>query len=166
MKWSGLGTETNPLVSAGNNRTADAGASAGASVDSSASVVVGADDVSDPNMPLGGFYLLQVRVNTDPAQDIFVNTNIEVGESDKTTGLYLPVLEGLEISPNPADSYLRIITPQDAEKHISIFDASGKMLLEQTLNSNFLDISNLQKGFHFIRVEQDGKVGGQKIMVE
>lgn len=136
------------------------------SIPNDAPVFGSSDDVTDPNMPLGGFYLLQVRVNTDPAQDIFVNTNIEVGESDKTTGFYLPVLEGLEISPNPADSYLRIITPQDAEKHISIFDASGKMLLEQTLNSNFLDISALQKGFHFIRVEQDGKVGGQKIMVE
>lgn len=124
------------------------------------------DDVSDPNMPLAGFYLLQVRVNTDPVQDIFVNTNVDVGEGDKTTGLWLPVLEGLKISPNPANSYLKIDTPEDKEKHISIFDAIGKRVVEQVLGDNILDISNLEKGFYFLRVEQDGKVGGQKIMVE
>ena len=117
-------------------------------------------------MPATGHYLLQVRVNYDPPLDIFYNANLSVGEGGKTTSFYVPILEGLEISPNPATHALKIVTPLAKEKHVSIYDASGKVLFEKDLAGDFLDISMLNTGLHFIRVEQDGKVGGQKIMVE
>ena len=124
------------------------------------------DDISDPNNPVAGNYLLQVRVNADPPVDVFYNANVEVREGGKTTSFHLPVLEGLKISPNPALNDLKITTPSDLEKHITIFDTAGKRVMETTMTGDRLSIGNLQSGFHIIRVEQDGKVGGMKIMVE
>lgn len=125
------------------------------------------DDLSDPNNPVPGFYLLQVRVNADPPVDVFYNANVEVSEGGKTTSFYLPLLEGLDISPNPALNDLIIETPYpNSDKHILIFNNAGQQVMETTMQGNRLDISKLQSGFHLIRVEQEGKVAGRKIMID
>lgn len=124
-------------------------------------------DSTDPGDIKNAFYILQVRVLYDPVEDTFWNLFIEVDESSVGTRTIRPMLNNLNVYPNPATEQLFVTTDDDTKaKNVQIFDISGKLVLEQTLDTNHLDISSLQNGFHIIRVEQDGKVGGQKIMIQ
>lgn len=123
------------------------------------------NDSTDVNDVKTAFHIIQVRVAYDPAEDTFWNVFIEVAEGE-TSSTIRPVLKDLEIYPNPAEQEVFISTDNGKEKFVQVFDVSGKLLIEQTMRSNRLDVSSLESGFHIIRVEQDGKVGGQKLMIK
>lgn len=56
----------------------------------------------------------------------------------------------ISIYPNPASDILYFKGVDDINKTISIFDASGKKLLNFETNKNEIDISDLPKGIYFI----------------
>ena len=122
-------------------------------------------DSSDVNNVLIAFHILQVRVAYEPHEDTFWNIFIDV-QQDVGTATVHPVLEGLEIFPNPATEEITINTPESLEKTVRVFDATGKAVLETSIFGNQLDISQLNAGFYLIRVEENGKVAGQKLMIK
>lgn len=120
--------------------------------------VFGSLDAGSP-----AFYILQVRVAYDPIEDTFWNLFIQVEES---TAVTYPVLEGLEITPNPATDLISISTPNSLEKNVQIYNMMGQLVLESNMTDDNLDVSDLSSGMHIIRVEEEGKVSGQKLMIE
>jgi hypothetical protein len=124
-------------------------------------------DSTDVNDIKTAFYFIQARVVYDPINDTFWNLFVEVSEGAVGTKRITPMLTSLEVFPNPAANQVRIETDDNnAEKSVQVFDMTGKLVLEKTMTGNMLDISHLNTGFHVIRVEQNGKVGGQKLMVK
>ena len=75
-------------------------------------------------------------------------------------------LEGLEIYPNPASDAITINTLDEGETNIMVYDISGRRVMHQELVGNRLDVSQLHSGFHIVRVEQNGKMGIVRVMIE
>jgi len=66
----------------------------------------------------------------------------------------------VSLSPNPANSYATVsFDDGDSEKHIRLYDASGRLLQEQVTQENEfrLDVSNERNGLYFIHVEENGQ---------
>lgn len=124
-------------------------------------------DSTDLNDIKTAFYFIQVRVVYNPINDTFWNIFVEVSENTVGTKTIRPMLNSLKVFPNPAIREVTVETDDNlAEKFVQVFDLSGKLVLEKTMTGNVLDISTLNTGFHIVRVEQNGKVGGMKLMVK
>ena len=75
-------------------------------------------------------------------------------------------LEGVKVFPNPASNEITINTKEDLETNVMVYDITGRRVINTTLKGNRLDVSNLQSGYHTIRVEQNGKMAILNIMIE
>jgi len=135
----------------------------------------GVHDILDPDTdslltPAPTF--IQVRIfHGDPPPaglDVFWYEFVRVrGEGSLSSSVNdFEKLEGLEIFPNPASDEITINTVEEAETSVMVYDVTGKRVMNTVLNSNRLDVSKLQTGFHVIRVEQDGKMGIVRLMIK
>jgi len=60
------------------------------------------------------------------------------------------------IYPNPAKDVLYLYNESTFEvTSVKVFDALGRLVLEQSNPSNQLDVSNLSSGLLFIQIETD-----------
>lgn len=67
-------------------------------------------------------------------------------------------LADITIYPNPVDAILKIQTSAVlTEKIATIFDISGKRVFNQRITNNQLNVSSLQGGIYFLRIESDGR---------
>ena len=95
--------------------------------------------------------------------------------SYKGAGNFLPEEDQLNIYPNPAGSDLtvKIELEQSSTTHLRIIDLTGKVVKDASREFTFehgiykakLDISKLQSGIYFVRVEQADKVYTKKLVV-
>lgn len=76
-------------------------------------------------------------------------------------------LENFELYPNPVtNGVLTIITENNLEKNIQIYDMLGKQVLSATLTSTTLNVSNLNVGIYIIKIEEAGRFATQKLVIE
>ena len=74
-------------------------------------------------------------------------------------------LESISIFPNPVANILNIQTTSTlGDKIITVFDINGKRILNEKLTNNTLDVSTLQTGMYFLRLESNGKVLNRKFI--
>jgi hypothetical protein len=86
-----------------------------------------------------------------------INTTHTVIEGD-TLSITDENLADVSIYPNPVEDQLQIITSADVTNKIAtVFDINGKRIINVKLNTNSLDVSNLQSGVYFLRLESEGK---------
>lgn len=74
-----------------------------------------------------------------------------------------------KVYPNPAHNVINIELPELIDRAtISIFDAAGREVMRQESNEkmNRIPVSNLMRGFYFVRVQSSQKTAVQKIIVE
>lgn len=70
--------------------------------------------------------------------------------------------------PNPSDGQITLQLPSDANQaKVRIFDYLGKTLVQKSINSSnkTLDVSNLNAGIYFVRIQTDTKVGTKKLVI-
>jgi hypothetical protein len=74
----------------------------------------------------------------------------------------------LSVYPNPTSSVVNVQLPQSvSEAALYISDINGKVVHEQTLNSNKvvpLDVSKLEQGVYILRVVSDGNQWQERII--
>jgi hypothetical protein len=92
------------------------------------------------------------------------------GNSTQYTSYIKPVIQTLAagIFPNPANDYINIQLEESSETTLSLFDLTGRMYKNEILfdKSNVIDISGLQAGIYFIRLQnKKGQANTQKIMI-
>ena len=78
------------------------------------------------------------------------------------------VLENFEVYPNPTHSYLTVQWESNDElATIRLTNAVGQTVLQQQItNGSTLDISAIQSGIYFVRIEDgDGKAGVEKVVI-
>lgn len=64
----------------------------------------------------------------------------------------------ISIYPNPVEDILKIKTSEIlTEKIATIFDVTGKRVFNQMITNNELDVSKLQGGVYFLRIESNGR---------
>ena len=71
-----------------------------------------------------------------------------------------------ELYPNPANEYLNITGNLSANTLVKIYDQSGRIVLETTLNGyRTLDISSLQQGLYTLTMTSDKAVAAKQFAV-
>ncbi len=74
--------------------------------------------------------------------------------------------------PNPTSSQINVLFNEAAQLNKAVlFDVSGKIVLEQTFENNFesvytVNVSGLASGFYTLRLEGNGFVKTQQVVVE
>jgi hypothetical protein len=80
-------------------------------------------------------------------------------------------IKGLSIYPNPSSSIFNINWAQGSNFSISIFDLTGKLLLQDKSNSKSLrrfslDMSKFSKGIYFAKIKVDDKQSTKKLLLK
>ena len=96
----------------------------------------------------------------------------QTGNSEQKTSIELPQL-AVKMLPNPAQSVVNITYTQTNEQplHISIYDLTGKEVLQQHLTENTnngslnIDISQLPKGIYWVTTYNNQTRQTQKLVV-
>lgn len=71
--------------------------------------------------------------------------------------------------PNPITDFMTLQTYTDGRNQISVIDASGKELystIVEGMNTQQLDLSNLSTGLYFIRIENNGNIQNEKLIIK
>lgn len=77
------------------------------------------------------------------------------------------LLDGFALYPNPLrGGLLNIQSPSNTVKNINIFDVIGQQVYHRNTTKNQINISNLNAGMYFVKVQQDGKIATRKLVVE
>jgi len=74
----------------------------------------------------------------------------------------IKTVNGIKVSPNPADQYINVQSAQDVSK-IKIFNSSGQVVVEATKTT--IDVQKLPSGLYFINIElKNGGVENRKFI--
>ncbi|NMH27482.1 T9SS type A sorting domain-containing protein [Flavobacterium silvaticum] len=73
------------------------------------------------------------------------------------------VANALSVYPNPVKDILRI-SGISGNIQASIFDVNGRLMLNQQINSNGIDLSSLQNGIYLVKVSDDTGTTTQKVV--
>lgn len=77
------------------------------------------------------------------------------------------VIEGLNLYPNPvSNGKVYITSKNDLEKEIIIFDVLGKKVLQTSMSSKELNISNLSPGVYIIKISEAESTATRKLIVK
>lgn len=72
-------------------------------------------------------------------------------------------IENLKIYPNPADKFFYINSNNSA--HVEIFNSAGQIVLQtKSKNNEKINVSGLQKGIYFIKINSNGKTSLHKLI--
>jgi hypothetical protein len=75
-------------------------------------------------------------------------------------------IEGLNLYPNPvSNGKVYVTSKNDLDKEIIIFDVLGKKVLQTTLSSKELGISNLSPGVYIIKINEGDATATRKLIV-
>ena len=77
------------------------------------------------------------------------------------------VIEGLNLYPNPvSNGKVYITSKNDLDKNIIIFDVLGKKVLQTTMSSKELNVSNLSPGVYIIKIDEEQATATRKLIVK
>jgi hypothetical protein len=86
-----------------------------------------------------------------------INTTLNIVEGS-ALNIEDETLVDVSIYPNPVEAILTIETSADLTNKIAtVFDMNGKRVLNQKLTTNTLDVSRLESGIYFLRLESEGR---------
>lgn len=75
-------------------------------------------------------------------------------------------IEGLSLYPNPvSNGKVYISSKNDLDKEIIIFDVLGKKVLQTTISSRELNVSNLSSGVYIIKINENEASATRKLIV-
>ena len=78
---------------------------------------------------------------------------------------------GFDVFPNPSTGLFNVKSPSAIEKEIEVYNVLGETVFTYTFtgNTTTIDLSNLDKGVYFIRINENvsgGKNGTKRIIIE
>ncbi|MCL2245592.1 MAG: M28 family peptidase [Lentimicrobiaceae bacterium] len=119
------------------------------------------------------FFQARFRLESSGAQSLHIKkgyiTDIEIDyvlgeESIKELPSYFSTFN---VTPNPADTFINIITNQQTPYHVAIYDLTGKIVFAQAhFNDGMLDVASLQKGIYFVVASTQGHRVAKKVVIQ
>jgi hypothetical protein len=101
-----------------------------------------------------------VDIITNPA----INSTLTINEGD-TLGIENSIVTNLILYPNPTKSILNVNSNLNLQNGIfSVFDITGKRVLNAKLESNQIDVTNLNAGNYILRIISNGEIISQKFI--
>ncbi|MCF6213611.1 MAG: T9SS type A sorting domain-containing protein [Flavobacteriaceae bacterium] len=117
------------------------------------------------------FYVASIAGNPNSSGGT-TTTNSQMTKATLTVGGVLAVnnnqLLNFSMYPNPSDGQVTLQLPSDVNQaQVDIFDYLGKTRIKKSVNASnsTIDISNLNKGIYFMRIQTDSKIGTKKLIV-
>lgn len=87
-----------------------------------------------------------------------------------TLGVDKHELTGVSLYPNPAENFVNIKMDEVQNNlNIAVYDMNGRKVMQEktTLDSSYqMDISRLNQGVYFVKIESEGKTSTQKLIVK
>ncbi len=94
-----------------------------------------------------------------------INTTHNIVEASFVLGVIDEELTNASIYPNPVEDELNVQTSVDVSDRLaSVFDINGKRVLNMNMKSNSLNVTTLQSGVYFLRLESKGKIMTRKFI--
>ena len=94
-----------------------------------------------------------------------INTTLNIIEGSAPLSIIDETLSDILIYPNPVKGELNIKTQGNIiDKIASIFDVNGKRVINLKLSTQTIDVSSLQNGIYFLRLESNGRSITQKFI--
>ncbi|MFK5983152.1 MAG: T9SS type A sorting domain-containing protein [Flavobacteriaceae bacterium] len=69
------------------------------------------------------------------------------------------------IYPNPANGYVNITSQTSGDKNVAVYDILGKQVINTTISSDRLNISELTSGIYIMQISQNGVSSTKKLVV-
>ena len=96
-----------------------------------------------------------------------INEPLTIIEGSSTLSVQDESLSDLIIYPNPAKDILNIKSLQNTNNGEAIvFDINGRRVLNSTILNKTLDVSSLQTGLYFLKIESNGQIINHKFLKE
>ena len=77
----------------------------------------------------------------------------------------LDLLE-MNLYPNPVNgNFVTIQTPTNGDKHVEVYDITGKRLINTLLNGDTLDVSSISTGMYLVKVTVDNQSKTSKLVI-
>ena len=70
------------------------------------------------------------------------------------------------VYPNPANGFVNITSQTSGNKNVIVYDILGKQVINTTIFSDRLDISNLTSGMYLLNISQNGVSSTKKLIVK
>jgi len=102
-------------------------------------------------------------INTSVTFDMIVNSTTKQVTVDMTTGVATINGKMISVYPNPVNSTLFVNGLTEKSK-VTIYDLSGKMIFNQQINENQIDISKLSNGTYSIKIESANGIVTKKFV--
>lgn len=95
-----------------------------------------------------------------------LSTFAQEGKSNAAAKSQEPVIEGLSLYPNPNNTGKVFITSKlNLDKKVEIFDVLGKKVVDITLYTKELNISNLNPGVYIIKIKEGDGSATRKLII-
>jgi hypothetical protein len=107
------------------------------------------------------FYIITLLV-------LFFSVSVSAQEAKQPSKLQeTSIIEGLNLYPNPvSNGKVYITSKNDLDKEIIIFDVLGKKVLQTTISSKELGVSNLSPGVYIIKINEGEATATRKLIVK
>lgn len=117
--------------------------------------------------PSGSFVVIYIKspLAVDSSTEVFFD-NIELYET-ASLSVDKPSTFTLKLYPNPANNYVIVESDNSEILEISIFDTLGKNVIPNSvLKNSRLDVSSLNRGVYFMRINANSTQVTKKIIIE
>ena len=117
------------------------------------------------------FYVASIAGNLNSTGGT-TTVDTQMAQSSLVIGSVLAVnnkhLLQFSMFPNPSSGQVNFQLSSNVNQgHISIFDYTGKLVLEKNINTsnNSIDVAHLSSGIYIVRIQTDSKIGTKKLIV-
>jgi len=115
------------------------------------------------NIPNGITMQLVVEVRTNSGSEVLYLDHIVI---DGILGLGDTNENTFSIYPNPANDFVNITSQFSGDKNIAVYDVLGKQVINTTISSDRLNISELTTGIYIMQISQNGVSSTKKLVVK
>ncbi len=111
----------------------------------------------------GSTFQLVIEVRCNSSNEAFFFDNIQF---EGSLGLGNNTQETFSVYPNPVtNGYVNISSTISGEKNISVFDVLGKQVINTTISSERLNVSELTTGVYIMKITQNGISSTKKLVI-
>jgi len=114
------------------------------------------------SLPSGATVQLVVEVRTNSGAEVLYLDNLVI---DGILGLGDNNQNAFSVYPNPANDFINITSQTSGDKNVVVYNVLGKQVINTTINTERLDISNLNSGVYIIKISQNGVSSTKKLVV-
>ena len=116
------------------------------------------------DLPNNASVQLVVEVRTNSGSETLYLDNISVNGLLNTEN---NVKDIFSIYPNPVtNGYVNISSPSNGEKNIAVYDILGKQVMNTTITSDRLNVSQLNSGIYMLNISENGISSTKKLVIK